>query len=469
MIKILDTTLREGEQTAGVSFSVDEKLEIAKMLDSFGIDRIEAGHPLVSEKVEEAVKRIAREGLAAEVLTHNRALRKDLDKSIECDVPAVAIFLGSSDLHLKDKLHFSREKAIEQVVDAVGYAKAHGMKVRYTPEDATRTDYDFLVKICDAAIDAGADRISLADTLGIMQPHTYYDFIRKVKADIKPCEIEVHCHNDFGQAVSNSIAAVRAGADCVHTTINGLGERAGITDLSSFAVGMQILNKEEFKDRWKGYDITMLPQMSSYLEKTSGVFMSPHSPIIGQNAFSHKSGVHTDGVLKNPKTYEAFDPELIGRTRKIIIDKYTGRKAVEEKLREYKIPFTDEELMLIIEEIKKAGDVKKVIHETEIIAIAENITGKRTEVIPDGVNALVLVNVDSIHYTTTILRTLRNFRGVHSVFEITGDHDLSVYVKLRTTSELNDLIEQMRTIPGIKTTSTKIVLKKFEGTNGNSH
>ncbi|MFH0875511.1 MAG: homocitrate synthase [archaeon] len=469
MIKILDTTLREGEQTPGVSFSVDEKIEIARMLDEFGVDRIEAGHPVVSKKVEEAIRRIAKEGLDAEILTHNRAIRSDIDKSLDTGAGTVAIFLGSSNLHLKDKLHFSKEQAIETVVDTVEYAKSHGLKVRYTPEDATRTDYDYLIKICNAAIDAGAERISLADTLGIMQPHTYYDFVKRAKSDLKKCEIEVHCHNDFGQSVANSIAALRAGADCVHTTVNGLGERTGITDISSFVMAMEILNKDEFKDSWKKYRLNLLPRLSAHVEKISGAFLEPHHPIVGQNSFSHKSGVHTDGVLKNPKTYEAFDPELIGRVRKIIIDKYTGKRAVASKLSDYGIECTDEQLLKIITEIKNIGDERKIVHETEILEIAEKITGIKTEIIPEGVNALLFIEVESHNYTSSVVRKIRNFNDISQVYEITGETDISAYAKVSNIAELNNLIEEFRAIPGIKGTNTKVVLKKYEGKNGNSN
>ncbi len=472
MIKILDTTLREGEQTNGVSFSVEEKLELARMLDEFGVDRIEAGHALVSPKIEEAVRKIANAGLGAEVLSHNRAMIKDIEKSIDCGVSAVAIFLGSSDIHLKDKLRFSKEQAISKVVETVEYAKAHGLKIRYTPEDATRTSYDYLIEICNAAIDAGASRIGLADTLGIAQPHSYYEFVKKVRKDLKPCEIEAHCHNDFGMATANAVAALRAGADVVHTTVNGLGERTGITDMSSFVMAMEVLNKDELGKRWKGYKMEMLPKLSSYVEKTSGVFLSPHTPIIGLNSFSHKCGVHTDGVLKNPSTYEPFAPELIGRSRTILIDRYTGKKAVEERLKQLNIPYTDEQLMRIVMEIKTMGDERKIIHETDILSIAEQVTGKKVEIVPDGINAITTVAVESHHFTTPVARKLCNMYGVYRVLEITGDEDISVYIKARNMAELNNLIEEIRNMPGIRDTSTQMVMKRYEGNgfaNGNGH
>ena len=222
MVKILDTTLREGEQTAGVSFTINEKMGLAKMLDDFGVDMIEVGHPNVSPKIEEFIRKVVKENLKADVVGHVRAVRGDVEMAVDCEVDRVAIFLATSNVHLNDKLKMTKEAAIEKVVDCVQYAKDHGLKVRYTPEDATRTDFEYLIEICNAAIEAGADRISVADTVGVMQPHIFYDLVKKIKDNLKPVGIDVHCHNDFGLAVANAMAGVRAGADCVHTTVNGI-------------------------------------------------------------------------------------------------------------------------------------------------------------------------------------------------------------------------------------------------------
>lgn len=242
---------------------------------------------------------------------HVRAVKSDVEKAVDCEVDRVAIFLATSNVHLQDKLKMSKEVAIEKVVDCVQYAKDHGLNVRYTPEDATRTDFNYLVEICNAAIDAGADRISAADTVGVMQSHIFYDLVKKIKDNVKPVGIDVHCHNDFGLAVANAMAGVRAGADCVHTTVNGIGERTGIVDLSNFVVATRILNKQDLN-----YDLKILKQISAYVEKITGIYIYPLMPIMGDNAFTHKSGVHTDGVLKNPSTYEPFPPEIVGRKEK---------------------------------------------------------------------------------------------------------------------------------------------------------
>ncbi|MBN2368691.1 homocitrate synthase [Candidatus Woesearchaeota archaeon] len=457
MIKILDSTLREGEQTPYVNFTVDEKIEIAKLLDKIGVDMIEAGDPSVSPKVYEAIKKISSLNLKAEIIAHSLAMKSGIEKAKSAGVNRVVVFFPTSKIHLETKMRKTQEEALEIIKEHVKYAKSLGLKVRYTPEDATRTEFDFLVKACNTAIEAGADRISIADTLGIMQPHVFYDQIKKLKKALLPCEIDVHCHNDFGLALANAMAAVRAGANCIHVTVNGMGERTGIPDLAETIIAYNVLDNVE------KYDLKYIKELSSYVEKASGFFTAPNKTIIGQNAFSHKSGVHTNGVIKNPKTYEAFDPEIVGMERKIIIDKYTGKAAVKSKLDEYNIKVDEEGLKKIVMEIKKIGDDRKILHDADIIEIAERITGETLDVIPKTINAIILIAVESQVYTTSVVRRLKNFKNIDSVFEITGDHDISAYVKVDSTAELNNLIEELRTVPGIKQTNTKLVLKKHNG------
>ena len=463
MVKILDTTLREGEQTAGVSFTINEKMTLAKMLDDFGVDMIEVGHPNVSPKIEEFIRKVVKENLKAEVVGHVRAVKGDVEMAVDCEVDRVAIFLATSNVHLKDKLKMTKEVAIEKVVDCVQYAKDHGLKVRYTPEDATRTDFDYLIEICNAAIDAGADRISVADTVGVMQPHIFYDLVKTIKTNLKPVGIDVHCHNDFGLAVANAMAGVRAGADCVHTTVNGIGERTGIVDLSNFVVATHILDNENLK-----YDLKMLKQISAYVEKITGIYVYPLMPIMGDNAFTHKSGVHTDGVLKNPSTYEPFSPEMVGKERKIIVDKFAGRRAVMSKLNQYGIEASDEDLLKIIHEIKKVGDERKIVHETDILDIAEKVLGVKAVTIPTGVDAVLFLRLEAHIYTTSISRKIKNMKGVEKLYEMSGDEDISIYASLKNVAELNNLIEDIRSIPGVLATSTRVVLKKYGEVNGNS-
>ena len=457
MLEILDTTLREGEQTPYVNFTVDEKVKIAHMLDSVGVDMIEAGDPSVSPNVARAIKNIASLGLRAEVVAHSVASRLSIDRAKACGANRVAIFYATSKIHLDAKLHKTQAQAIEIIQEHIAYARSLGMKVRYTPEDATRTDFEFLIQVCNAAIKAGADRISFADTLGIMQPHIMFDKVRALRKHLLPCKIDLHCHNDYGLALANAMAGIRAGADCIHTTVNGLGERTGIPDLAETVVSFRNLEGSE------KYNIQPLMDVSGYLEKVSGFFLAPNKPITGQNAFSHKSGVHTNGILKDPRTYEPFDPSILGRERKIIIDKYTGKSAIASRLDEYGIEVSAAELEVIVARIKNIGDERKQLFDADILEIAEQVTGREIDVIPHDISAMLMIEVESHVYTSTVVRRMRGFTNVSSVYEVTGEYDISAFVNVENVMALNNLIEEIRTVQGIKRTETRLVLKKYNG------
>ena len=457
MLEILDTTLREGEQTPYVNFTVDEKVKIAHMLDSVGVDMIEAGDPSVSPNVARAIKNIASLGLRAEVVAHSVASRLSIDRAKACGANRVAIFYATSKIHLDAKLHKTQAQAIEIIQEHIAYARSLGMKVRYTPEDATRTDFEFLIQVCNAAIKAGADRISFADTLGIMQPHIMFDKVRALRKHLLPCKIDLHCHNDYGLALANAMAGIRAGADCIHTTVNGLGERTGIPDLAETVVSFRNLEGSE------KYNIQPLMDVSGYLEKVSGFFLAPNKPITGQNAFSHKSGVHTNGILKDPRTYEPFDPSILGRERKIIIDKYTGKSAVASRLDEYGIEVSPAELEVIVTRIKNIGDERKQLFDADILEIAEQVTGREIDVIPHDISAMLMIEVESHVYTSAVVRRMRGFTNVSSVYEVTGEYDISAFVNVENVMALNNLIEEIRTVQGIKRTETRLVMKKYNG------
>ena len=462
MVEILDTTLREGEQTPFVNFIVDEKVEIARRLDQIGVEMIEAGDPSVSPNVATAISKISALNLNAEIVAHSLATRSGIDAAKSVGADRVAVFYATSQIHLETKTNRSPAEAIEIVTEHVRYARSQNMKVRYTPEDATRTDFEFLVQICNAAIEAGADRISYADTLGVMQPHEMFTQVKDLRTRLLPCRIDLHCHDDYGLALANAMAGIRAGANCVHTTVNGMGERTGIPDLSETIVAFHNLESVQ------KYNLGPLVALSGYLEKVTGFFNAPNKPITGQNAFSHKSGVHTNGVLKNPKTYESIDPALIGRERKIVIDKYTGKRAVESRLEEYGIQVSPNELGNIVERIKNIGDDRKLLFDTDFIEIAEQVTGKLIDAIPRDIQAIVMIEAESHVYTSSLVRRLRNFKNVSSVYEITGDYDISSLIRAPDVHALNNLIEELRTIPGIKQTDTRLVLKKY-ATNGNGY
>ena len=408
---------------------------------------------------QKAIERIASLGLRAEIVAHSVASRAAIDKARACGAARVAIFYATSKIHLDAKLHKTPAQALDIVREHVAYAHRLGLKVRFTPEDATRTDFEFLVQVCNAAIEAGADRISFADTLGIMQPHTMFERVSALRELLLPCKMDLHCHNDYGLALANAMAGIRAGADCIHTTVNGLGERAGIPDLAETIVSFHNL------EGIQKFNIQPLMEVSGYLEKVSGFFLAPNKPITGQNAFSHKSGVHTNGILKDPRTYEPFDPSMLGRERKIIIDKYTGKSAVAARLEEYDIEVSAAELEVIVSRIKDLGDERKQVFDADILEIAEQITGRAIDVIPHDISAMVMLEVESQVYTSAVVRRLRGFKNVNNVYEITGDYDINAFVSVENIMALNNLIEEIRTVQGVKRTETRMVLKKYNGSN----
>ncbi len=441
---------------SGVSFTVEEKVELARMLDEFGVEMIEAGSPIVSPKTKEAVKAIANDGLNAEVIGHARAVKKDIDEALECGVDRVAVFMGVSELRLRDQLRMGREKALELIAESIEYVVEHGVKARFTAEDAVRTSLPNLLGAVQMAVEAGADRVSIADTVGIATPEAFSSLIEKIGREVR-VELDVHCHNDLGLAVVNTLVGLRAGASCAHVSVNGIGERAGIADLSGVVMGLHILEEQNLD-----YKIEMLPDLSQHVERISGVYLSPHNPVTGENAFTHKSGVHTDAVLRNPQIYEAFSPEVLRRSRRIVIDKYTGRSAVRAKLEEIGVEASEEELMGIVMEIKKFCDETKFIHESDVIDIAERVTGKKHLVtVPRTIDALTLVKLEPHLFTTSIAKKILYVTGVEQVMEVTGEYDIGAYVNAKDTVNLNNIIEEIRQIPGVISTETRLILKKY--------
>ncbi len=286
-----------------------------------------------------------------------------------------------------------------------------------------------------------------------------YEKVRALRERLLPCKIDLHCHNDYGLALANAMAGIRAGADCIHTTVNGLGERTGIPDLAETVMSFRNLEGSE------KFNVQPLMDVSGYLEKVSGFFLAPNKPITGLNAFSHKSGVHTNGILKDPRTYEPFDPSILGRERKIIIDKYTGKSAVASRLEEYGIEVSAAELEVIVTRIKNIGDERKQLFDADILDIAEQVTGREIDVIPHDISAMLMVEVESHVYTSAVVRRMRGFTNVSNVYEMTGDYDISAFVNVENIMALNNLIEEIRTVQGVKRTETRMVLKKYNGNN----
>lgn len=365
MVEILDTTLREGEQTPNVSFQTSQKIEIAKLLDEFGVDFIEAGHPVISDKIMSDCKKIVQLGLKAKIIVHARASEKDIDAAVESGAQWIGIFLGINPVSLKYKYNISKEEALKKICNAVSYAKSKNLSIRFTIEDATRTDIKDIIEAGLIAQKAGADRLSIADTVGIATPIKIFDLIKTIRKSIE-IPIHVHCHNDFGLAAANSFSAYEAGASTIDCTVNGLGERAGIAALEKITAGLKILYNEN-----KSWNLRLLPEISKKVADYSGIPVSPKMPIIGETVFSHKAGLHGAAIIKNPDTYEPFSPELIGKKREIIIGSMSGKNIIEEKLKKLRIKADDKKIEKIIQKLKVLD--KDLKNDKEFISLLKEL------------------------------------------------------------------------------------------------
>ena len=358
-VRIFDTTLRDGEQSPGVSITPEQKLQIAIKLDRLGVDAIEAGFPIVSHGEVQAIRNIKKAGLNAEICGLARTLSSDIDLVINCDLSYVHTFIATSDIHMQYKLKMAPEEVIQKAVNAVEYAKSHGLQVEFSAEDATRSDLTFLTKVFRAVGEAGADRIDIPDTVGYATPEFISNLVGMIKEQIS-VPISLHCHNDFGLAVANSIAGINAGATCAHVTVNGLGERAGNASLEEFVMALQCLYKKEHNINTK-----LLYETSKSVSNIMGIAVQANKAIIGENAFGHESGIHTHGILNNPLTYEPIDPEMVGRKRWLQAGKHAGAHGIRAMLEDFGIECTDEQLHKIVEKQKNLADKGKSISTAE--------------------------------------------------------------------------------------------------------
>ncbi|MBI2005681.1 MAG: 2-isopropylmalate synthase [Nitrosopumilales archaeon] len=372
-VRIFDTTLRDGEQTPGVALSPEQKLLIAKKLDALGVDAIEAGFPIVSDGEREAVKLIAHANLNAEICGLARTSKKDIDAIIDSDLSYVHTFIATSDIHLQYKLKLTREQALEKAIESVEYAKSHGLQVEFSAEDATRTDREFLKKVYAAVAKAGADRVNIPDTVGYSTPQ-YFAEITKETVEVTKLPVSVHCHNDFGLAVANSIAGLEAGAVCAHVTINGLGERAGNASLEELVMALQCL---QFDKKWEtNINTKLLYDTSRFVSNLVGIAVQPNKAIVGENAFGHESGIHTHGILSNPLTYEPISPELVGRTRWLQVGKHAGIHGMLAMLEDYGVKPNEKQTHQILDRVKAIGDQGKHVTDVELLSIASEVMGE---------------------------------------------------------------------------------------------
>jgi methanogen homocitrate synthase len=350
-IEICDVTLRDGEQTPGVSFSCEEKVKIATMLDSIGIEVIEAGFPAVSPNEKQCVKTIANLGLDARICGFSRAREPDIQAAIECDVDMVSIFIPTSDLHVRLKFKKPRQEVLEDSLKMIDFARDHGVQVRFAAEDASRTDLPFLREVYHRAAEHGAVLLSFADTVGCLIPSEMHSIMTDLVASVdRPfC---AHCHNDMGCAVANTITAAEAGAFQLHTTVNGIGERAGNASLEELLVALRM---KKGIDR---YDLSKLTELSHMVEKFSGIALPRNKPVTGELAFSHESGIHIAAILEDPSAYEYFPPGLVGGERHFILGKHTGKKALEHVVASLGCELSEKQICRVLDLVKDHSEHK---------------------------------------------------------------------------------------------------------------
>ena len=365
-IEILDSTLREGEQTPGVSFTIKQKSAIAKLLDDFGVDFIELGHPAVSPDVYAAVETLNDLDLKAKKMAHGRASKSDINDATAIGVEWMGMFFGTSPLSLKHKFNVSKKEALEQIQTIVKYGKDKGLKLRFTAEDASRTDLDYLIQVGQLVQKAGVDRFSLADTVGCLTPTKMKELVSRIVCELD-IPVHVHCHNDFGMATANALSALEAGAQCVDVAVNGLGERCGLPPLAEVVTALTNIYK--VNGNW---ELGMIPELTEMVDSFSKLDSNANQPIVGKNAFTHKAGLHVKAVVKEPKSYEAISPEAVHRKRHFVIDKYTGKSALNNRLNHMGIRVSPKELDTILIEIKSHPE-KLNWENVELISLAKSL------------------------------------------------------------------------------------------------
>jgi 2-isopropylmalate synthase len=375
---IFDTTLRDGEQSPGCSMNLGEKLEMARALAALGVDVIEAGFPIASPGDFESVQAIARDVHGPVICGLARCNPADIDRAAEAvkdsSRPRIHVFLATSAIHREFKLRMSPEEVVKRAVDGVKRARDLCENIEFSPEDAARTELDFLAEVVERAVEAGATTLNIPDTVGYAVPSHYASIIRHLKKSVRGienCVLSVHCHNDLGLAVANSLAALGEGARQVECTINGIGERAGNTSLEEVVMALQ--TRRDFYGLSTGINTRHLYPVSRKLAHITGMHVQRNKAIVGQNAFAHEAGIHQDGMLKERSTYEIMKPEDVGIPRtELILGKHSGRHALKQRVADLGYHLTEEQLNRLFEEFKRLADRKKEIYDADIEALAEN-------------------------------------------------------------------------------------------------
>jgi 2-isopropylmalate synthase len=378
-VRIFDTTLRDGEQSPGFSMNTEEKIRMARQLAALGVDIIEAGFPISSRGDLEAVQAVAKEVRNVPIAALARAKKHDVDAAIEALKPAkesrLHIFLATSDLHLSVKLKMSREQALEAITSMIRYGRQHVAEVEFSAEDAGRTDMEYLCQVCKAAVEAGATILNLPDTVGYAVPEEYgamFTRVREYLGDPAGITLSAHCHDDLGMAVANSLAAVRAGVRQIECTVNGIGERAGNASLEEVVVALAV-RKESFGVS-TNIKLDQLFPSSRMLTEITGAQVAPNKAVVGANAFAHEAGIHQDGIIKNPLTYEIISPQTVGvPSRSLVLGKHSGRNALRSSLRDLGYEPSDADLAECYRRVTSLADKSKQIRQRDLVAIAHEV------------------------------------------------------------------------------------------------
>jgi 2-isopropylmalate synthase len=388
VVRIFDTTLRDGEQSPGFSMNTEEKIRLARQLAVLGVDVIEAGFPIASRGDLEAVRMVAREVRSVPIAALARAKKDDVSAAIEALEPAAAsrlhIFLATSDLHLQVKLNMTREQALEAIGSMIRYGRQHVGEVEFSAEDAGRTDIDFLCQVCRVAVDAGATTLNLPDTVGYAVPEEYgamFLRVREYLGDPQGITLSAHCHDDLGMAVANSLAAVRAGVRQIECTINGIGERAGNASLEEVVVALAV-RKESFGVT-TNINLEQLFPTSRMLTEITGAQVAPNKAVVGANAFAHEAGIHQDGIIKNPLTYEIISPQAVGvPARSLVLGKHSGRNALKMSLRDLGYEPSSSELAECYRRVTALADKSKQVRQRDLVAIAHEVMRRGSSAVP---------------------------------------------------------------------------------------
>ena len=381
-IKVFDTTLRDGEQSPGASMSVTQKLEFALMLEDLGVDRIEAGFPVSSEVQFKAVEEISKKVKKSTIVSLARCVHNDIEAANEAMKHAkdrmLHLFIATSPIHRKYKLGMSKKEILKRIGESIRYAKYYFDNIEFSPEDATRTERDFLYEVIEVAIANGATTINIPDTVGYSVPEEFEELIKSIIRNVprlSEIDLSVHCHNDLGLAVANSLAAISAGATQVEVTVNGIGERAGNCSLEELVMAITIRKDYlPFKTKIK---TKKLYKASKLLESLTGLIIARNKPIVGENAFLHEAGIHQHGVINNRKTYEIIRPEDIGRDpENLVLGRHSGKHSFREKLKYYNLKLTKEQFEKAFSKFQKIADKKKEVSDDDILIIVANVLGQ---------------------------------------------------------------------------------------------